>query len=75
MEDKRVIDISRRNFIARAGLAVAAGAILGGQGDAGAGIEKSVLVSTYAFGKKANEAGLDLLRNGGTALDAVEQGA
>ena len=54
---------------------MAGGAILGGKGDAGGGVEKSLLVSTYAFGKKANEAGLDVLHNGGTALDAVEVGA
>ena len=75
MENNKIKDISRRNFIARAGLAVAAGVILGAKGDAGAGPSKPLLVSTYAFGKKANEAGLELLRNGGTALDAVEAGA
>lgn len=33
-----------------------------------------VLLSTWKFGLKANQKGLEVLANGGTALDAVEQG-
>ena len=35
----------------------------------------SVIVSTWDFGKACNEAALEVLKQGGTALDAVEQGA
>jgi N4-(beta-N-acetylglucosaminyl)-L-asparaginase len=40
-------------------------------GEAG---EKPVLVSTWEFGKPANEAALEVLARSGTILDAVEQG-
>jgi len=36
--------------------------------------ETPLLVSTWAFGKAANEAGLKVLLQGGSGLDAVEQG-
>jgi len=39
----------------------------------GAG-EKPVVISTWGFGKPANEAALKVLAGGGTILDAVEQG-
>ncbi len=36
--------------------------------------ERPLLVSTWPFGKPANDAGLKVMENGGSPLDAVEQG-
>jgi N4-(beta-N-acetylglucosaminyl)-L-asparaginase len=72
---KGIMDISRRQFIARAGLAAAGSTVLGEMAYGAERGGKPLLVSTYAFGERANEAGLEVIRKGGTALDAVEQGA
>lgn len=69
--------ISRRAFIGRSALA-AGGMALGlasrGEGDIGVQGGKPLAVSTWGYGKAANDAALAVLRQGGAALDAVEQG-
>ena len=69
--------ISRRDFIGRSTLA--AGGLMLGLADRGeGGIElqkaKPLVVSTWSYGKAANDAALAVLGQGGAALDAVEQG-
>ena len=69
---------TRRSFLHQTSLATAAAAI-------GAGCSTTpsakrlakrgpVIISTWAFGKPANELALRTLQGGGSALDAVEQG-
>ena len=71
--------INRRSFLTRTSLGLAAGATLStvraadsnpvpGEG------ERPLIVSTWAFGKPANDAALKVLLGGGSILDAVEQG-
>jgi len=71
------VRITRRAFIERSALA-AGGLALGladrVEGTAETGGERPLVVSTWSFGKAANEAALEALRRGGSALDAVEQG-
>lgn len=73
------MSISRRKFITRAPLGVTSGIVLSqfhcvaAEASASAG-EKPLIVSTWPFGKPANEAALKALRGGGSILDAVEQG-
>ena len=38
-------------------------------------VDGTVIVATWDFGKACNDAALEALQQGGTALDAVEQGA
>src|SRR5437868_4619229 len=72
--------VTRRQFIFRSGLVLASSmtpAILRAAEKEPSAIqarERPLLVSTWPFGKPANEAGLKVLENGGSALDAVEQG-
>ena len=71
--------ISRRRFITRAALVVAGGEVIPAgrsaepnpKPDTG---EMPLIVSTWGFGKPANEAALKVLDQGGSILDAVEQG-
>ncbi len=71
--------MSRRTFVSRTALGVLGGATLAtsraaesvAEGKRG---ETPLLVSTWAFGKTANDAGLKVLLQGGSELDAVEQG-
>ena len=71
-------DLPRREFLTRAALALAAGAALpsalGADNDHSAAGERSLIVSTWDFGKASNDAALKVLLGGGTILDAVEQG-
>lgn len=67
--------VTRRNFIG----AVAAGAALGQSMRMSEGAElkaakRPLIVSTWPFGKPANEDALQVFGKGGSALDAVEQG-
>ncbi|MSR65853.1 MAG: glycosylasparaginase [Pedosphaera sp.] len=48
--------------------------VLGADNDTNSAGEKPLIVSTWGFGKPANEAGLKVLLANGTILDAVEQG-
>jgi isoaspartyl peptidase/L-asparaginase-like protein (Ntn-hydrolase superfamily) len=73
------MDLSRRSFLASSALAITAGTVVSRRGiaqapTAPAGSELPLLVSTWPFGKAANDAGLKVLLAGGSALDAVEQG-
>ena len=66
--------MSRRKFVSRAALGLAAGAAAA---QAQAGPEKGeapLIVSTWPFGKASNDAALKILLGGGSVLDAVEQG-
>ena len=47
---------------------------LGGKMQEGSKLEGVVVISTWRFGKAANEAAVEMLAEGGYALDAVEQG-
>jgi isoaspartyl peptidase/L-asparaginase-like protein (Ntn-hydrolase superfamily) len=71
-------DLPRREFLTRAAFALAAGAALpaalGADEDHSAAGERPLIVSTWDFGKAANDAALKVLLGGGTLLDAVEQG-
>lgn len=70
---------SRREFVARTGLALTAGtvfkeALAEDEGTPATPGETPLIVSTWPFGKAANEQALATLKNGGSTLDAVEQG-
>lgn len=70
---------SRREFVTRTGLALTGGTVfkqaLAGAAEAPAiPGETPLIVSTWPFGKAANEQALATIKNGGSALDAVEQG-
>ena len=70
---------SRRRFVINTTLALAGGAATSWVGDAAPDARqeprvKPLLVSTWPFGKFANDAALKVLQKGGPLLDAVEQG-
>ena len=74
------MNISRRKFLDRTAVGLLAGTALQTENraraahDPGTG-EKPLVVSTWPFGKPANEASLAVLLRGGSLLDAVEQGS
>lgn len=73
------MNMSRRNFLDQTALALLGGAALQGVGAPRASAQgqqslKPVIVSTWPFGKPANEQALRVLQQGGSNLDAVEQG-
>src|SRR5215472_12266051 len=72
------MSISRRTFLDRAAVGLISGAALplaqGAQGVGGAPGERPLVVSTWPFGKPANDAAMAVLLRGGSLLDAVEQG-
>ena len=69
---------TRRSFLHRTSLATAATAIGGGCSTTPPAKRLAkrgpVIISTWGFGKPANELALRTLQGGGSALDAVEQG-
>jgi len=72
--------VSRRQFVSRSALAVT-GASVGSRlaaaiqpGPAQRQVAPPLVVSTWPFGKPANDAALAVLQRGGGGLDAVEQG-
>jgi N4-(beta-N-acetylglucosaminyl)-L-asparaginase len=68
------MNMSRRNFVRRAALGLAAGAAVA---QAQPSPEKGavpLIVSTWPFGKASNDAALKILLDGGSILDAVERG-
>jgi isoaspartyl peptidase/L-asparaginase-like protein (Ntn-hydrolase superfamily) len=73
------MNMSRRNFVSRTAFGVLGGIALSA-GHAAESLSKTkrsempLLVSTWPFGKGANDAGLKILLQSGTILDAVEQG-
>lgn len=64
--------VDRRHFIAGTLGAVAAQGAVSAQA---APVEKPIILATWPFGVKAVEAGYQALKDGGTAVDAVEQSA
>lgn len=73
------MNISRRNFVAQSSVTLAAGALVSASraADPAPGSEpgeRPLIVSTWPFGKSANEAALKVLTSGGSNLDAVELG-
>jgi len=69
--------LPRRDFLSRTAVALAGGAALPSVSAAETKPEvgeRPLIVSTWGFGKPANEAALKVLLGGGTILDAVEQG-
>jgi isoaspartyl peptidase/L-asparaginase-like protein (Ntn-hydrolase superfamily) len=69
------MNISRRKFLDRTAVGLLAGSrLLETQGAEAKQGELPLIVSTWSFGKPANEAALKVLANGGSNLDAVEQG-
>ena len=65
----------RREFFARTALVLVGGTtvlgVLVADTDISVGGEMSLIVSTWGFGKPANEAARKILIGGGTILDAV----
>jgi N4-(beta-N-acetylglucosaminyl)-L-asparaginase len=73
------MSISRRTFLDRTAVGLLTGATLPWSQRTGAATaessgEKPLVVSTWPFGKPANDAALGVLARGGSILDAVEQG-
>jgi len=73
------MNMSRRKFVSRSTAAVAGGTMLAKLRAAeapasAAGAGGPLIVSTWPFGKPANETALKVLQDGGSLLDAVEQG-
>ena len=69
--------ISRRKFVTRTTLGLIGGVAIGRVNESLAqakSIQTPVIISTWPFGKAANEAALRVLQAGGSNLDAVEQG-
>jgi isoaspartyl peptidase/L-asparaginase-like protein (Ntn-hydrolase superfamily) len=73
--------ISRRNFVRQTAIGLVSSSALSGSGlcaeehSTSSGMtELPLIVSTWPFGKPANEAALKVLLQGGSLLDAVEQG-
>ncbi|HWW00988.1 MAG TPA: N(4)-(beta-N-acetylglucosaminyl)-L-asparaginase [Candidatus Acidoferrum sp.] len=72
------MNVSRRNFLGQSALGLLGGAVVpsayGAESAAGSGGEAPLIVSTWPFGKPANDAALKTLLEGGSILDAVEWG-
>src|SRR5579883_952905 len=73
------MELTRRQFLDCAALGVMSGTALGvlnesRAADENTASEKPLVISTWPFGKPANDAALAVLLRGGSILDAVEQG-
>ncbi len=68
------MNMSRRKFVGRAALGLAAGAAAAKSQAAPAQGEKPLFVATWPFSKASNDAALKILLGGGSILDAVERG-
>jgi N4-(beta-N-acetylglucosaminyl)-L-asparaginase len=68
------MNMSRRKFVSRAALGLAAGAAAARAQAAPEQGEKPLLVATWPFSKPSNDAALKILLDGGSILDAVERG-
>jgi len=68
------MNMSRRKFVSRAALGLAAGAAAAQAQTAPEEGEKPLIVSTWPFGKPANDAALKIMLDGGMILDAIERG-
>jgi hypothetical protein len=72
------MNLNRRAFMATASLATTEGALnqalAQSAGDAPPVGTRPLIVSTWRFGKPGNERALAVIENGGSTLDAVEEG-
>jgi N4-(beta-N-acetylglucosaminyl)-L-asparaginase len=68
------MNMSRRKFVSRAALGLAAGAAAAQAQSAPEKGETPLVVSTWPFGKASNDATMKILLDGGAILDAVERG-
>jgi N4-(beta-N-acetylglucosaminyl)-L-asparaginase len=68
------MNMSRRKFVGRAALGLAAGAAAARAQAVPDQGEKPLFVGTWPFSKASNDAALKILLGGGSILDAVEQG-
>jgi len=68
------MNMSRRKFVSRAALGLAAGAAAAQAQTAPEQGETPLVVSTWPFGKPSNDAALKIMLDGGSILDAVERG-
>jgi N4-(beta-N-acetylglucosaminyl)-L-asparaginase len=70
------VNITRRKFVARAAAGILTATALPDavRGAAGPKGETPLIVSTWPFGKASNDMALKVLQQGGSLLDAVEQG-
>jgi N4-(beta-N-acetylglucosaminyl)-L-asparaginase len=68
------MNMSRRKFVGRAALGLAAGAAVAQAQPSPEKGEAPLIISTWPFGKPSNEAALKILLDGGSILDAVERG-
>ena len=69
------MNLSRREFVTHSSVALATGALVAvSHGADPTPGERPLIVSTWGFGKAANEVALKVLEGGGSNLDAVEQG-
>src|SRR3954451_8038575 len=68
--------VSRRKFLTQAAATTASGIMIAKAADSERRVppDRPLIVSTWPFGKPANEKALEVLKDGGTILDAVEQG-
>jgi N4-(beta-N-acetylglucosaminyl)-L-asparaginase len=68
------MNMSRRKFVGRAALGLAAGAAAAQGQPAPEKGESPLIISTWPFGQRANDAAMKILLGGGHILDAIEQG-
>src|SRR5690348_16082474 len=68
------MNISRRQFVGNASFALVGAAFFDPARAADSPMEVPLIASTWGFGKQANEMALKVLEQGGSLLDAVEQG-
>ena len=68
------MNMSRRKFVRGAALGLAAGAAVAQAQAAPESGEKPLLVGTWPFSKASTDAGLKILLDGGSILDAIEHG-
>ena len=73
-----LMKISRRQFVGSAAVGLLGRAALSAnaaeRSDSGPGGEKPLIVSTWPFGKAANDKAIKVLLEGRSILDAVEEG-
>jgi N4-(beta-N-acetylglucosaminyl)-L-asparaginase len=68
------MNMSRRKFVRRAALGLAAGATAAQAQPSPEKGEAPLVISTWPFGKPSNDAAMKILLDGGSILDAVERG-
>src|SRR5271155_5501991 len=68
------MSMSRRKFVRNTTLGLAAGAAVAQAQPSPEKGATPLIVSTWPFGKASNDAALKIMLDGGTILDAIEQG-